>query len=300
MSGYFDVVRSEIEGLLPENPSLIMDVGCGEGATSSWLKQIRPCARTVGVELNRDAAELAASRLDTVIVADLDDGVEPLSDYHGSVGLLLLLDVLEHLKDPWTRLREFARLLTSNGVVVASVPNVRNLKVLVPLVIKGDWRYRSSGVLDRTHLRFFTRRTVIELFEESGFEIEEIVATGPLQRTRVKSAAGALAFAANFLLGGVLRDFLTHQYLIRAVRRPQYPAAEEAVRLRSSGAPPPAADQIHQPGATLRAIARIPSMRRWVGWVYERLRWAGNPTGETLQGNRKTIRSLPWRLTSFR
>jgi 2-polyprenyl-3-methyl-5-hydroxy-6-metoxy-1,4-benzoquinol methylase len=206
---YFDTLRDEIEALVPESPSLVMDVGCGKGVTSQWLKQIRPNITTV--------AAVAASVVDTVLVADLEKGLEALDSYKGRVDLLLLLDVLEHLHDPWARLKEFKTFLAPAGVVIASIPNVRNFKVLVPLLMKGEWRYQDAGILDRTHLRFFTRRTVLELFAGAGYEIQKITRTGPLQPSRIKTVSGGVAFLANVMSAGSLRDFIAHQYLVRAV-----------------------------------------------------------------------------------
>jgi 2-polyprenyl-3-methyl-5-hydroxy-6-metoxy-1,4-benzoquinol methylase len=217
MPGYFDTLRDEIEPLVPASPTVVMDIGCGKGVTSHWLKQIRPNITTVGVEIDKSVAAIAASVVDIVLVVDIDKGMEALASYEGRVDLLLLLDVLEHLHDPWARLMEFKCLLAPSGVVIASIPNVRNLKVLGPLLVKGEWRYQSSGILDRTHLRFFTRRTVIELFAGAGYEIQAIATTGPLQPSRIKSLSGGIAFVANKMLAGSLEDFVAHQYVVRAV-----------------------------------------------------------------------------------
>jgi 2-polyprenyl-3-methyl-5-hydroxy-6-metoxy-1,4-benzoquinol methylase len=217
MSGYFDTLRDEIEPLVPDNPTMVMDVGCGAGITSRWLKQIRPNITTIGVEIDASVASIAASVVDSVLVADLNQGIGALADYEGRIELLLLLDVLEHLLDPWTRLTELKRLLAPTGVVIASIPNVRNLKVLAPLLFKGDWRYQSSGILDRTHVRFFTRRTVLELLSGAGYEIQRLAFTGPLRPSRIKSLSGGGAYLANKALGGALNDFVAHQYVVRAV-----------------------------------------------------------------------------------
>jgi 2-polyprenyl-3-methyl-5-hydroxy-6-metoxy-1,4-benzoquinol methylase len=217
MPGYFDTLRDEIEPLVPAHPSIVMDVGCGAGVTSRWLKQIRPSVTTIGVEIARSVAAVAATAVDTVLVADLDSGLDALAEYKGRVDLLLLLDVLEHLRDPWARLVDLKTLLAPSAVVIASIPNVRNLKVLGPLLVKGEWRYQSSGILDRTHMRFFTRRSVQELFAGAGFEIQRMAGTGPLQANRIRSTSGRIAYLANAMLGGSLEDFVAHQYVVRAV-----------------------------------------------------------------------------------
>lgn len=234
MPGYFDTLRDEIEPLVPASPAVVMDIGCGKGVTSHWLKQIRPNITTVGVEIDKSVAAIAASVVDTVLVVDIDKGMDALARYEGRIDLLLLLDVLEHLNDPWARLMEFKSLLAPSGVVIASIPNVRNLKVLGPLLVKGEWRYQSSGILDRTHLRFFTRRTVTDLFAGAGYEIQAIAATGPLQRSRVKSLSGGLAFVANKMLAGSLEEFVAHQYVVRAV------AAETSAPVKSTSSAEPA------------------------------------------------------------
>jgi 2-polyprenyl-3-methyl-5-hydroxy-6-metoxy-1,4-benzoquinol methylase len=218
MSGYSDVLRDEIETFLPETLSLVMDVGCGTGVTSLWLKQVRKNITTIGVEVDPLVAATAAKVLDRVVVTDLDEGLDQLAPYAGQVDLLLLLDVLEHLRDPWTRLREFRTLLSPSGVIIASIPNVRNLKVLLPLLFKGEWQYGAAGILDKTHLHFFTRRSVVALFEGAGFDIQQIGMTGPMRFRSVKSMAGGAVCTANMLLAGALQEFLAHQYLVRAVK----------------------------------------------------------------------------------
>ena len=86
-------------------------------------------------------------------------------------------DVLEHMSDPWSALEIAGDVLNNCGRVVASIPNVRHYTVLVPLLIKGRWTYHDVGILDRTHLRFFTRSTVRELFETTGWAVESITPT---------------------------------------------------------------------------------------------------------------------------
>ncbi len=216
--GYYNVLRSEIEPLLPAAYGRVMDVGCGAGVTSKWLGD-RSAAETVGVEANADAARLACGVLDRVIVADIEANTEFIDEYCEKVDLLLLLDILEHLQDPWAFVTKIKRVVTQRGAIIASLPNVRNVKVLLPLLLNGQWRYGASGLLDRTHLRFFTKKTMIDLFEGADLVVDAIVPTGPLRIDRVKSAAGSLAFAANKLALGAFTEFFAHQYLVRARRR---------------------------------------------------------------------------------
>ncbi len=111
--------------------------------------------------------------------------------------MILALDVLEHLVDPWTVVAKLDRLLRPGGVLVASIPNVRHHSVVVPLLFKGGWRYLPMGPLDRTHLRFFTRSTAIELVETSGMRVDKIDAVMSA-RSRVVSRL-TLSIARPFL-----------------------------------------------------------------------------------------------------
>lgn len=217
-SGYYDNLRSEIAPLLPKGDFLrVMDVGCGVGTTLQWLKRLRPSMTTIGVEISAETAARVVDGVDQLHVLDVNREMARLQSYSGKIDLLLLLDVLEHLINPWECLLELRKLLSSTGVVIASIPNVRNLKVLVPLALQGKWQYQSSGILDRTHLRFFTRTSIVDLFHGAGFAVQQLVATGPLRGVSARSIPGKVAYVGNLLLGGMLTDVIAHQYLIQAV-----------------------------------------------------------------------------------
>lgn len=99
---------------------------------------------------------------------------------------ILFNDVLEHLVDPWEAVREAARFLSPGGCVVASMPNMRHWPVLKELVFRGRWDYTDMGVLDRTHLRWFTRDTMIELFERNGYAVQSIVAINRIRSRNLR------------------------------------------------------------------------------------------------------------------
>lgn len=215
ISSYHSVIRKEIELLLPSKASSIMDIGCGTGDTLSWLKT-KFGAKTIGVEINPKAASIASKNHDMVYQTDIENDFSFIEKNCSEIDILLLLDILEHLENPWAKLQQFSKLLSKNGLVIASIPNVRNLKVTLPLIFFGSWEYEESGILDRTHLRFFTKRSAIALFEENGFRVERVVSTGPVKYRSVKSKLGLAVFLANKLFLGALEGFVTHQYLILA------------------------------------------------------------------------------------
>jgi 2-polyprenyl-3-methyl-5-hydroxy-6-metoxy-1,4-benzoquinol methylase len=118
------------------------------------------------------------------------------------------LDVLEHLQDPWSLLSDLRGRLSAEGEVFVSIPNVRNFRVVIPLLLAGRWDYQKTGILDRTHLRFFTKASVKEMFRNAGYEILEWNHTG-MQK-------GSITFWLNVLTLGTLRGFFELQYVVRA------------------------------------------------------------------------------------
>ena len=167
---YHQNPRVEIASFINEAPGVVLDIGCGGGATGKLIKEKFPGTRVIGVELNPHAAAYARQFLDDVVCASIDE-VE-LAKHVGEVtiGAVLLLDVLEHLYDPWRALTRIRTWLAPGTRVLASVPNIRNLVSLDELAA-GRWDYGPHGVLDVTHVRFFTRATLRRLFEETGYAV---------------------------------------------------------------------------------------------------------------------------------
>jgi len=170
---YHDNARVEIASFISEAPALVLDVGCGGGATGRVLKQKFPGTRVVGVESNPQAAERARQFLDDVICEPIDTAPVRERLAGERVDLVLLLDVLEHLYDPWRSLLRVRTWLAPGTRVVASVPNVRNLVTLDDLA-GGRWNYEPNGVLDITHVRFFTKASLRTMFEETGYAVLEM------------------------------------------------------------------------------------------------------------------------------
>lgn len=167
---YHDKPRVEIASFISEPPALVLDVGCGGGATANLIKQKFPGAKVIGIELNAQAADHARAYVDEVICGDLFEIEMPERLGNAQIDLVLLLDVLEHLFDPWRALQRIRAWLTPDTRVLASIPNVRNLATLDDLAA-GRWRYATNGVLDITHVRFFTKESLRALFEDTGYEV---------------------------------------------------------------------------------------------------------------------------------
>jgi len=207
---YFGRARKDIAPLLPSPTGRVLEFGCATGKTLEWLKRDHGASETVGVEIEPRIAELARARVDQVL--NLDAEQQSLPDALGRFNLILCLDVLEHLRDPWQFLaRTVERSLAPGGTVIASVPNVRHAKVIFPLVFGGHWTYTDEGLLDRTHLRFFTRESAISLMSVGDLQVSGVV-TAPPPGTRTS--------LLNTLTLGVFSNFLNPQILVAARRAP--------------------------------------------------------------------------------
>ena len=172
MSDYFSHARREILPYLPSKIEKCLDIGCGNGTTSAFVRHLHPEVTWAGgVELFPDAAENARSVLDQVWCGDLEATSFETAIAPASLDVILCLDVLEHLVDPWTVVKRLSPLLKTDGRLIISIPNIRNWKFIRKLLMNGDFHYRDAGLLDRTHLRFFVRDTAIELAEAGGLKV---------------------------------------------------------------------------------------------------------------------------------
>lgn len=181
---------------IPANVTSILDVGCSTGAFGREVRQRIRSGRLVGVEPNSVAASEALSAFDAVHVGMFPDVAGELGSELFDV--IFFNDVLEHMPQPENALKAASKLLAHGGVVVASIPNVRHISVLGPLLLQGDFRYRESGILDQTHLRFFTKKTIRRLFADSGWTVDRLEAINPGLRVGTLSTPlwiRALSFA---------------------------------------------------------------------------------------------------------
>jgi len=208
---YFDAVRVDVLDLLPQRLGRVLDVGCGTGQSLRWVRAHRDCSWTEGIEIHSSSAQRAATVADRVQFGDAEEIVENLPP--DSFDTVLCLDALEHMRNPWALVTGLRRVMTRDARLLVSVPNVRHLRVIVPLVLKGSFQYTESGLLDRTHLRFFTRASLLELLKQGGFEILKTSCTG--------LARWSKAWVVNTLTLGMFRSFLEFQLVVLAKLRPE-------------------------------------------------------------------------------
>lgn len=155
-------------------PRRVLDVGCFCGGTGRYLKRRFPGCHVVGVEMLEKAAALAAEAYDQVHVGTLEQlDFERVGLLPARFDVIVLADVLEHLFNPWQALLRLRPLLAPGGALYVSLPNVRNLKLLSD-VARGRFDYSGAGILDVTHVRFFTRATATEMLRQTGFVLEDV------------------------------------------------------------------------------------------------------------------------------
>lgn len=205
-SNYFEHVRYELLESLPHNLDKVLEIGCGKGRTLAWIKEQMACKWVAGVEINQKAAADSSKCVDDLYIGDIETLELPISE--NSLDAILCPDVLEHLVDPWSTLKRLKKYLKPNGILIVSIPNVRNYRVVLPLLFLGKWDYQESGILDRTHLRFFVKETALNLVKDSGFKVVSVKANG-----REK---GSKSRILDLLSLGLFRKLFDFQYIIVA------------------------------------------------------------------------------------
>jgi 2-polyprenyl-3-methyl-5-hydroxy-6-metoxy-1,4-benzoquinol methylase len=202
---YFSGHRSDVADLVPRECARVLDVGCGNGGLGRNLRA-RGVTQVFGVELNPDTASHLEGVYAGYWIGDVEQVVLPADMV--PFDCIVFADVLEYLRDPWGTMARYLQRLKPGGYVVASIPNVRNIALLYNLIIRGRWHYEDSGLLDRTHLRFFTRREIMELFAAAGLDVELVSEN----RERLSWKRRILATP----LLALIPDMGVCQYLIRA------------------------------------------------------------------------------------
>lgn len=219
---YFGNLRPEVAALVPEDAVRIVDVGCGAGILGSSLRERRPSREVRGVELDPRAAALAARAMDDVHTGSADEG--PPSRWPAA-DCVVFADVLEHLGNPWSTLALWRDHVAPGGCIVASVPNVGHFWVIARL-LQGTFPYSSQGILDRTHLRFFTVDGARALVESAGLRIDAFDRVlvlpsgalgrhllGPVVRRALERERRGLPLARPLRR---LLDLVTYQSIVRA------------------------------------------------------------------------------------
>lgn len=207
-ANYFIHERPEVLALIDRPLQQVLDIGCGAAHFSAAVKR-KTNATVWGIEPVDSAAQEAREKIDKVLNGVYADVADQLPA--ASFDAIFFNDVLEHMTDPYTVLKEVHLPLKADGRIYASIPNVLFAESMLEVLKSKDWRYRDAGTLDATHFRFFTRKSILRMFEEAGWVVEKVVPLNVINSWKWRSL--------NLLFGGFFTDFLPMQYGIVARKK---------------------------------------------------------------------------------
>lgn len=200
---YYSNTRDDIIDALPSPIGAVLDVGCGSGGAAAGLRRAG-AARLTGVEIVPEQAEAARARYDCVVTAPVE---QALRELEGPFDTILCLDVLEHLADPERIMRDLHQVAAPGARLQVSLPNARHVSLMTDLVVRGTFGYTDWGHRDRTHLRWFTRRDIVEAMERNGWAVQR-VAHPELNKSR----------SLDRVTRGRSTEFLVAQWYVLGVR----------------------------------------------------------------------------------
>ena len=207
---YFNHTRFDILPALPTACGRVLEIGCGAGATLAWLRKRPGTTHTTGVEIFPDAAQRAVEHLDEVHCLDFERQSAP--DHWVPFDTILCLDVLEHMVDPWCVLNRLVTYhLRPGGILIVTLPNVRHHTVVLPLLLRGRWEYQEAGIMDRTHLRFFSRASALALMRHPALNAPHCSPIG-FEKNTLKRVLNRLTLRC-------FEEWITPQYLLSARKK---------------------------------------------------------------------------------
>jgi 2-polyprenyl-3-methyl-5-hydroxy-6-metoxy-1,4-benzoquinol methylase/Tfp pilus assembly protein PilF len=217
VGGYYRSPRPELAVHVPLRTRRLLDVGCGAGEFGRALKHERGVQEVVGIEIVEAAWRIAQQSLDRAILGNIETMELPFPDGH--FDCITCGDVLEHLVHPLEALKKLRRVLSPDGIIVASIPNARFYQV-VEMLANGRWTYMDAGIMDRTHLRFFTAVEMVELFQNSDLQVRTIAPLSMMNKEAVPFSEDGYIQLQKLRLGPLTlseyNDFLVYQYLVIA------------------------------------------------------------------------------------
>lgn len=205
---YYSLPRKEVFELIAGKPSNILECGCGFGELGKLIKRNWSC-NLIGLELNPEAEGYLKTIYDRFYITDLESF--DISQLNATFDCIIYADILEHLRSPEKILKEHLRYLRSGGQVIISIPNIRNLKVIADLLIRGEWNYGDSGILDRTHYKFFTIKTLKQLLTNCDLRVD-VMKSNKDQFKGLKMVGAAIPYL-------FVPELKVCQWLIRATKK---------------------------------------------------------------------------------
>lgn len=213
---YFSNIRLDIVSLIPMNPEQkILEVGAGTGNTLVYIKENNIAKEVMGVELMAmPGSNQENSLIDKFQIGNIENEVILAPEQYFDI--ILCADVLEHLIDPWSAVDKISKYLKKGGLLIVSIPNLREWKTLFKIIFKGEFNYRADGgIMDRTHLRFFCKKNISSLLTTD--HLKPIYNKPNFMLRAVPE--GRKRKLMNLLSFRLIQDFLTVQYLFIAKKR---------------------------------------------------------------------------------
>jgi SAM-dependent methyltransferase len=212
------VVNRDLLALMPRTARRVVEVGCMHGALAQAFRELQPAVHYTGVDIDPDYAEVAKATCERTLAGDIELFDSARFDSLFPSDCWVFGDCLEHLRDPWRIVRSIRERISADGCLVTCIPNAQHWSVQMRLAT-GLFRYEDSGLLDRTHVRWFTRVTMIEMFTQAGWRIE----TGLTRRIpqaappALMDGIRAIAQAAGADPDQAAEDASVFQYLFKVV-----------------------------------------------------------------------------------
>lgn len=211
---YYQNSRPEILPFLPKNRNRALEIGCGEGY---FISTIGGTTETWAVEAHPHVARHAQSRIDNVLVGEFENVRHKLPKKYFDV--VICNDVIEHMLDHERFLMQIKSHIAPGGCIVGSIPNVRYYRNLFEFLIEKDWRYRKSGTLDATHLRFFTEKSIKYSLKKADYAVESFERVNPYfdnhsQRDKLYKFLSKITIGLSL---GYMSDIAFLQFAFRAV-----------------------------------------------------------------------------------
>jgi len=174
-STYHQFVNIPLINFISTLPQRVLDIGCAGGKLGAVLKTKYPNVYVAGIEPNADAAKQASHYLDNVIHGTFESiNLKEQNIVPHSFDTVILSDVIEHIYNPWEMMIQLKKWMTKDAQILLSVPNIQNLRILEDVYLYGSWKYQTQGLLDVTHIRFFTRKSIEQLLNDTGYQVFRI------------------------------------------------------------------------------------------------------------------------------
>lgn len=213
IKNYYFNIRWQIVNIIPVANHKILDIGCGSGATLKKLKELGKASEIHGIEINEEVVK-DSDICDKIITGDIESMTLPYTEKY--FDYIIFADVLEHLYDPEKTLNKCKNLLKDDGFVIATIPNIKYFTTLIKLILFDEFEYKDSGILDRTHLRFFTKKSIKKLFHDCGFRVVQVDSNIYIP---IKSLDNSIYNNKTFSELCPGSSFITMQYIIKALKK---------------------------------------------------------------------------------